>query len=88
MNRILAIDDDPMIHKMLNFSLKDQGISIEHCNSAIEAKDYLKKSNQELSTLILDWEMPGMSGIDFLEWIKGDWCTTYNSIKGIIRLHN
>lgn len=70
MNRILVIDDDPMIHKMLNFSLKDQDISIEHCNSASEAQEYLTKSNQELSTLILDWEMPGMSGIEFLEWIK------------------
>lgn len=70
MNRILVIDDDPMIHKMLNFSLKDQPITIEHCNSASEAKEYLNSSNQELSTLILDWEMPGMSGIEFLEWIK------------------
>ncbi|MEX0813417.1 MAG: response regulator [Chitinophagales bacterium] len=72
MNKMLVIDDDPMIHKMLDFSLKDQKVTIEHCNNAIEAQEFLTKNGQELSAMVLDWEMPGMTGIEFLEWIKSE----------------
>lgn len=86
MNKILVIDDDPIIHKMLNFSLREQDIVIEHCNSASEAQEYLSKGNLELSTLILDWEMPGMSGIEFLDWIKEE--NRYKDIPVIMLTSN
>lgn len=72
MNKLLVIDDDPMIHKMLDFSLKDLDLEIDHCNSAMEAQEHLAENGQKLGAMVLDWEMPGMSGIEFLEWVKNE----------------
>ena len=69
-NLILAIDDDAMVHKLLEFSLKDEGFEIEPLMSAVDAQEFLEKHYRDVVTIILDWEMPGMTGPEFLGWLK------------------
>lgn len=67
---ILAIDDDPMVHKLLEFSLKDENYPLQCISGAEDAKKLLADGDLDVLVIILDWEMPGMNGVEFLTWLK------------------
>ena len=67
MNKVLIVDDNKVIRLMLAEMLKkidDIEIAGE-CESAIEAKSFLSKNNVDI--LLLDVEMPGMTGLELLK---------------------
>lgn len=67
MNKVLIVDDNKVIRLMLTEMLKKiEGIEIiGECESAIEAKSFLSKN--EVDILLLDVEMPGMTGLELLK---------------------
>jgi len=77
--KILLVEDDPGDQKLLKKSLESQRIANElHiCSSAEEALKFLQKSCTEdfcklPNLILLDLNMPGMGGIEFLKRIKDD----------------
>ncbi len=68
---ILAIDDDQMSHKMLEFCLREQEHDVVSCFSAEEGQKVLAERATDVQAIILDWEMPVMNGIELLKWLKG-----------------
>jgi CheY-like chemotaxis protein len=73
--RIMVVDDDMIIRILLNKSLTQQGYEVIDMPSAVDAVDYLEayKNSDEalpLDLIITDVSMPGMSGIEFLLWLK------------------
>ena len=69
---LLVVDDDPMIHRMLEFAFKDEGYSIVSKLNGEDAKQWLEENYSTLNAMILDWEMPGISGLDLLRQLKKD----------------
>lgn len=69
-NLVLTVDDDPMVHKLLEFTLKSEEFTTNKCLSALEAQAFLA-DHPEVLAIVLDWEMPGMSGLELLIWLKG-----------------
>ena len=69
---ILAIDDDSMVHKLLEFSLKDFEFPVRTVSSAQQGQDILSFEKKDVLAIILDWEMPGMNGLEFLRWLKSN----------------
>ncbi len=69
---LLAVDDDPIIHKMLEFAFRDEGFSLVSKLNGEDAKAWVEKNHSDLSALILDWEMPGISGLELLKQLKKD----------------
>ena len=66
--RILIVDDEPMIRKLLSLKLSKQGYQ---CDEAGNADEALKKMAIYSADLImLDMKMPGKSGMDLLLRIK------------------
>jgi two-component system LytT family response regulator len=68
--KCLIIDDDPFQRHVLSQYI-DQVESLElvaECDSADEAVKFLQQNNIDL--LFLDIEMPGMSGLEFIEAYK------------------
>lgn len=63
---ILFVDDDIMAHKIMKSLLKDWNILYAY--SAEEAIPIIKQEN--ISILLTDISMPGMSGIELLHEIK------------------
>lgn len=68
MSRILLIDDDAWLTQSLGEALKAAGYVADRAQSAKAADSMLSTSPYEL--IILDWEMPGIAGIDFLVEIR------------------
>ncbi len=77
---VLLVEDDPGDQKLVKISLKNQRIANELriVNSGEEALDFLyhrgKYSNESPRPylIMLDLNMPGMGGKEFLRWIKSD----------------
>jgi len=68
--RILVVDDDPMFHKLLSYALKSDDHPMWFTFNAEEAKEVLERSSKDILAIILDWELPGMSGLELLGWMK------------------
>jgi len=77
---ILLVEDDQGDQKLIKTSLKNQGIASElHIsNSAEEALDFLYSGEDtndrspHPALILLDLNMPGMGGREFLKQIKAD----------------
>jgi len=73
--KILIIEDEGDICFLLNIILKDEHIYLDHVNSLAGAKVYLKEQQPDL--IFLDNSLPDGRGLDFIEYIKGN----YPSVK-------
>ena len=70
MKTILVVDDDEMILKMAEFILQQEGYEVVKVMSGMSCLDYLKYNKPDL--ILLDVEMPMMSGIQTLEIIRAN----------------
>ena len=60
--RILVVDDDPQIRRVLKVTLTGQGFEVDDAKNGDEALERLRESRIDL--VLLDINMPGMSGLD------------------------
>ena len=68
MNKILLIDDEPDIVRVLGISLRADGYEVIPALSGAEGLEAFAKNKPEI--VITDIKMPGMNGIEVLEKIK------------------
>ncbi|MDC0255192.1 response regulator, partial [Bacteriovoracales bacterium] len=65
---IFIIDDLKDMRNLLKKALLPQGYKIIACHSAEHAQKKLKKEIPDL--IIIDWMLPGMSGVEFIQELK------------------
>lgn len=68
--RILTIDDDPTILNLIDHVLTKRGHQVITKSDPMAALDYLKSHARRVSVIICDWNMPEMTGLDFVNRIK------------------
>jgi len=72
--RILVVDDEVEIADSLaEFLIRKEGFRVEIVHDGREAIAYLEKtigSPMEVDLVLLDMRMPGMTGLDVLDWIR------------------
>jgi DNA-binding NtrC family response regulator len=66
--KILLVDDEPLNLDLLEQELTELGYAIEKANSGRAALEMLAAAPADL--VLLDYQMPGMNGIEVLEEIK------------------
>jgi serine phosphatase RsbU (regulator of sigma subunit) len=66
--RVLVIDDDPEIHRLLGARLESRGCQVSFASSGEEGLSRLREFNPDL--LFLDVAMSGMTGIDVLDAVR------------------
>src|SRR6266446_6507518 len=66
--RILVVDDDPQIRRVLRTTLIAQGYEVVDARNGEEALERMRGDRVDL--LILDMNMPGMSGIETCRLIR------------------
>jgi len=68
--KILVVDDDPTMVKLINVNLKLNNYSVVEATSGEQALDVLGK--EPLDLVVLDIMMPGVDGWEVLKRIRGD----------------
>jgi len=68
--RLLVVDDDEQVRGLLVRLLRVTGHVVDEAGSAEEALEKLKKDSPDL--ILLDFELPGMSGLDLVPAIRAD----------------
>ena len=63
-NTILAIDDEPEVLNLIQFSLERAGFKVQTCDNGRHAWDALQKSKPDL--LVLDVMLPGIDGYSLM----------------------
>lgn len=70
MDTILLVDDDPQMLMLTETFLSDEGYRVLKASDGAEAQELLSTTKEEIATIILDWSMPRMNGIELLQWMK------------------
>src|SRR5260221_649885 len=72
MDTILIVDDDEDTRILIRDQLKREAYNFLEASDGAEAQSVIEEKYAEISTVILDWKMPKMHGIEVLEWMKGE----------------
>jgi len=67
---ILVVEDEPAILELLNVNLVDAGYAVQAAPDAESAQAQLKHSLPDL--LLLDWMLPGQSGLSLAKQLRAD----------------
>ncbi len=68
--KLLIVDDEPAIREMVSFQLQRHGYGCQEAADANEAAEQISKQRPDL--ILLDWMMPGKSGIEFARELRTD----------------
>ena len=67
--RILVVDDDPQIRRVMRVTLTGQNYEVDDAKSGEEALEKLRDTRFDL--ILLDMNMPGMGGVETCRAIRG-----------------
>ena len=67
--RLLLAEDDLNLRAVLARGLGEEGYVVDAVANGTEAIDYLRI--YEYAVCVLDWRMPGASGLDVVTWARG-----------------
>ncbi len=66
--RILIVEDEQPIRELIGFAMGNAGYEIQEAADAREAQNMIANGLPDL--ILLDWMLPGMSGIDYARRLK------------------
>ena len=69
-NRILLVEDETDIHEMLSFAFERAGLDVQIAETAEQALEILDGPLPSL--VIIDWMLPGMTGIELARRLRRD----------------
>lgn len=70
MAHILLIDDEPSIQELVSVNLSRAGHRVECAPDAERGRDIVRAVLPDM--VLVDWRLPGMSGLDFARWLRAD----------------
>jgi two-component system chemotaxis response regulator CheY len=69
--RALVIDDSRTTRIIIGKILQEIGLEVLEARDGLEALEQVKR-NPDVELLLVDWNMPGMNGIDFIRAIRSE----------------
>lgn len=70
--KLLTVDDSLMMRRLIVEAAQVINLESVTAKNAEEALAILEREGSEVSIILLDWNMPGMTGYDLLKIIKAD----------------
>ena len=68
--KILVVEDEQAIREMIGFALRREGYEFLEAASVSEAEQLI--TSQRPDVMLVDWMLPGTSGVDFIRHIRQD----------------
>ncbi len=70
--KILSVDDSSIIRRIISGTVELLGYEMLEASGGDEAFKVLSDHYPEIALVLLDWNMPGMNGLDVLLKMKAD----------------
>ena len=72
MSKVLLVDDSAVMRKIIQRNIKETGLIVDEFVEAGDGNQALDKVNADgdLDLILLDWNMPNMSGIEFVKTLR------------------
>ena len=70
MKTIVLVDDEPDVRSVISMRLERNGYCVLECDNGITALETVRRARPDL--LILDWTLPGLSGLEVLKNLRAD----------------
>jgi len=70
MAKVLFVDDEINIRKLVSYDLKHAGFDFDVCENGEEALELIHKNSYDVC--IIDWMMPKLSGIELVKQIRNE----------------
>lgn len=67
---VLVVDDDAAIRDMIRFALEKAGMAVQTAANAKEALIHISEKRPDI--VLVDWMMPGVSGLDLTRRLRKD----------------
>ncbi len=67
---ILVVEDEPSIQELININLKHAGFLVMSASSVEEADQFIRNALPDL--IVLDWMLPGQSGVTLAKKIRAN----------------
>jgi len=68
--RILSIDDDPILRRLVQMGLQKAGYETVVANNGAQARELL--AQEPVDAILVDLMMPVMDSLRFLQWLRGE----------------
>jgi len=68
--RILFVDDEPIVARSTEEFLKRLGYVVTRCEQSDDALARFRRAPQEFDLIVTDWAMPGMSGTELVSAMR------------------
>ena len=68
----MVVDDSRAMRMILTRLLTSQGFEVRQAATGNEGLALLRELNYRISLILVDWNMPGISGLDFVRHIRSD----------------
>ena len=68
--KILIVEDEAAIREMLGYTLMKEGYACQEAGDVEQARAMINKDRPDL--ILLDWMLPGVSGIDYARRLRSD----------------
>lgn len=68
--KILIVEDEPAIRELLGYTLMKEGYACQEASDVEQARASVLKDRPDL--ILLDWMLPGVSGIDYARRLRSD----------------
>ncbi|HLG30205.1 MAG TPA: response regulator [Candidatus Brocadiales bacterium] len=72
MSKVLIIDDSGVMRKIIQRNIVQAGLLVDQFLEAGDGKEGLEKvgQNNDLNLILCDWNMPNMTGIEFVKALR------------------
>ena len=77
---ILIVEDEPAVQELLAFNMILCGHRVSQAYDAASALTHINRAPSLPDLILLDWMLPGISGVEFAKRLRADQRTQYISI--------
>jgi len=70
--KVLIIDDSSVARKTIALTVETLGYAVIEAKNGTEGLNVLKEQSDQIALIMLDWNMPGMSGLEVLVEVRKD----------------